>query len=148
MRKVINMAAIFAIISGALMSVQGVFNTRVTESSSIWVTNSLVQITGFIVCITAWFFTGRNSFSDLLKADSKWYLTGGILGAFIIFTVVKGMSALGPACTVMLILISQLIIAYLIELFGLFGTEQVSFAWKKVIAVAIMIGGIILFKWD
>jgi transporter family-2 protein len=142
------MAAICAIISGALMSIQGVFNTRVTESSSIWVTNSLVQITGFIVCIGAWFLTGRDSFGDLAKVDNKLYLTGGILGAFIIFTVVKGMAVLGPACTVMLILISQLIIAYLIELFGLFGTEQVPFVWKKVIAVVIMIGGIILFKWD
>ncbi|GMQ63597.1 DMT family transporter [Vallitalea maricola] len=142
------MGVIFAIIAGALMGVQGVFNTRVTESSSIWVTNSFVQITGFIVCIGAWFFTGRDSFANLLKIDSKWYLTGGILGAFIIFTVVKGMSSLGPAYAVMLILIAQLIIAYLIELFGLFGTEQVPFVWKKVIAVVIMIGGIILFKWD
>ncbi|WP_304942666.1 DMT family transporter [Vallitalea guaymasensis] len=142
------MGVIFAIIAGALMSVQGVFNTRVTESSSIWVTNSFVQITGFLICIGAWLFTGRDNFANLLKVDSKWYLTGGILGAFIIFTVVKGMSALGPAYAVMLILIAQLIIAYLIEVFGLFGTEQAPFVWKKVIAVVIMIGGIILFKWD
>ncbi|GKX31129.1 membrane protein [Vallitalea longa] len=142
------MGIILAIVAGALMSVQGVFDTRVTESSSIWVTNSFVQITGFLVCISAWFFTGRQSFADLLKVDSKWYLTGGILGAFIIFGVVKGMSALGPAYAVMLILIAQLIIAYLIELLGIFGTDQVAFQWRKMIAVAIMIGGIILFKWD
>lgn len=142
------MGIILAIVAGALMSVQGVFDTRVTESSSIWVTNSFVQITGFLVCISAWFFTGRQSFADLMKVDSKWYLTGGILGAFIVFGVVKGMSALGPAYAVMLILIAQLIIAYLIELLGIFGTEQVAFQWRKMIAVAIMIVGIILFKWD
>ena len=141
------MGIILAIVAGALMSVQGVFDTRVTESSSIWVTNAFVQITGFLVCISAWFFTGRQSFADLLKVDSKWYLTGGILGAFIVFGVVKGMSALGPAYAVMLILIAQLIIAYLIELLGIFGTEQVQFEWRKVIGVAVMIGGIILFKW-
>ncbi|MCT4543136.1 MAG: DMT family transporter [Vallitalea sp.] len=142
------MGIIYSIISGALMSIQGVFNTRVSEVSCIWVTNAYVQITGFIVCIIAWLFTGRQSFACLLKVDHKWYLTGGILGAFIIFTVVKGMSALGPAYTVMLILISQLLIAYLIELFGLFGTEQVPFDWKKIIGVGVMVVGIIIFKWE
>ena len=29
-----------ALISGALMSIQGVFNTQVTKSSSIWVANA------------------------------------------------------------------------------------------------------------
>ncbi|MCT4598153.1 MAG: DMT family transporter [Vallitalea sp.] len=142
------MGIICSIISGALMSIQGVFNTRVTESSSIWVTNSYVQLTGFIVCVIAWFFTGRQNIGNLLKVENKLYLTGGILGAFIIFTVVKGMSALGPAYTVMLILISQLIIAYLIELFGFFGTEQIAFDWKKLIGVLVMIVGIIVFQWD
>ena len=32
-----------ALISGALMSVQGVFNTEVTEGSSMWVSTSWVQ---------------------------------------------------------------------------------------------------------
>lgn len=148
MKWVKVMGIICAIIAGLLMSVQGVFNTRVTENSSIWVTNSFVQVTGFIVCIAAWLFTGRQSFADLLKVDSKWYLTGGILGAFIIFTVVKGMTVLGPAYTVMLILVAQLAVAYLIELFGIFGTEQVGFEWKKLIGVGIMIVGIIIFQWD
>ena len=32
-----------ALISGALMSVQGVFNTQVTKASGIWVANAFVQ---------------------------------------------------------------------------------------------------------
>ena len=44
---------IIALISGALMSVQGVFNTQVTKSSSLWAANSWVQLTAFIVCILA-----------------------------------------------------------------------------------------------
>lgn len=142
------MGVIASIISGALMSIQGVFNTRVTESSSIWVTNSFVQITGFAVCLIAWFFSGRDSFNDLFKASSKWYLTGGILGAFIIFTVVKGMATLGPCYAVMLILIAQLLVAYTIELLGIFGTEQIGFEWKKAIGVGVMVVGIVIFQWD
>ena len=39
---------IIALISGALMSVQGVFNTQVTKSSSLWAANSWVQLTAFL----------------------------------------------------------------------------------------------------
>lgn len=38
---------LIALISGALMSVQGVFNTKVTEASSMWAANTFVQFTAF-----------------------------------------------------------------------------------------------------
>ena len=49
---------IIALISGALMSVQGVFNTQVTKTAGMWVSNGWVQLTAFLVCVTAWLFTG------------------------------------------------------------------------------------------
>ena len=43
-----------ALISGALMSIQGVFNTQVTKSTSIWVASAFVQFSALIVCLGAW----------------------------------------------------------------------------------------------
>ena len=73
-------------------------------------------------------------------------LLGGAIGAVITFTVIKSMSLLGPAKAVMVIVITQLMIAYLIEVFGLFGVEKQPFEWKKMVALVLSIGGIILFK--
>lgn len=137
-----------ALISGALMSVQGVFNTKVTESSSMWAANAFVQFTAFLVCIIAWIFADRTSFRDVLAVEPKYFLLGGVMGAFITLTVIKSMDALGPAKAVMLIVTSQLIIAYLIELFGMFGVEKQPFSWRKVIGALTAIGGFILFKWE
>ena len=136
-----------ALLSGALMSIQGVFNTEVTKNTSIWVSNSWVQFSAFLVCIIGWFVTGRNSFSGLWQTQPKYMLLGGVIGAFITLTVIKSMGSLGPARAVMLIVISQLIVAYLIEIFGLFGTEKVAFEWRKLIRMAVSIIGIIIFKW-
>lgn len=136
-----------ALLSGALMSIQGVFNTEVTKNTSIWVSNSWVQFSAFLVCIIGWFVTGRNSFSGLLQTQPKYMLLGGVIGAFITLTVIKSMGSLGPARAVMLIVISQLIVAYLIEIFGLFGTEKVAFEWRKLIGMVISIIGVIIFKW-
>ncbi len=137
---------VMALVSGALMSVQGVFNTGVTKATSIWVSNCFVQLTALIVCLAAWFFTGRESFSALAKVDSKYMLLGGVIGAFITFTVIKSMGSLGPAKAVMIIVISQLIAAYLIEVFGLFGVEKVGFEWRKIVGMVIAIIGVVIFK--
>ncbi len=142
-------AIITAILSGALMSVQGVFNEGVTKQTSIWVSAAFVQLTAFIFCIAAWLFTGReSSFGALMRIDNKYMLLGGILGALITYTVIKSMGSLGPAQAVMIIVTAQLLAAYLIELFGLFGTEKVNFQWQKLIGIAVAIGGILLFKWE
>lgn len=140
---------IAAVVSGTLMSVQGVFNSEVTKQTSMWVSASYVQATALIVCIIGWFVTGREGSFIALTRVSPWYmLTGGAMGAFITYTVIVGMQNLGPAKAVMFIVTMQLIVAYLIELFGLFGVEKVSFEWKKLVATLIIITGIIMFKWE
>lgn len=48
----------------------------------------------------------------------------------------------------MLIVIAQLAVAYLIELFGMFGVEKVDFQWRKLLGMAIAIAGIVIFKWE
>lgn len=136
-----------AMLSGACMSVQGVFNTQVTkQTNSEWVTNVFVQLSAFIVCFLVWLITDRSSFADILKVEPKYMLLGGAIGAVITLTVIKSMSLLGPAKAVMVIVITQLMIAYLIEVFGLFGVEKQPFEWKKMVALVLSIGGIILFK--
>lgn len=136
-----------ALISGALMSIQGVFNTQVTKSTSIWVASSFVQFSALIVCLAAWLVSDRTSFTGLMKVEPRYMLLGGAIGAFITYTVIKSMEMLGPARAVMLIVIAQLIVAYVIELMGWFGTEKQPLEMRKVIGMVVAIAGVILFKW-
>ena len=84
----------------------------------------------------------------ITRVSPVYMLLGGVIGAFITYTVIQGMSALGPAKATMLIVIAQLVVSYLIELFGIFGVEKQPFDWKKLAGTAIVVGGIILFKWE
>ncbi len=138
---------LIAILSGALMSIQGVFNEGVTKQTSIWVSASFVQLTAFLFCLIAYFFNRQEGgFSSLFTIQNKYMLLGGVMGALITYTVIRSMSQLGPAEAVMIIVTAQVLVAYLIELFGLFGVEKVPFAWNKLLGVAISIIGILLFK--
>lgn len=137
-----------ALLSGALMSIQGVFNTEVTKQTSLWVSAGWVQLSAFAVCVLAWLFTGKESVSALWQVENKYTLLGGVIGAFITITVIRSMGSLGPARAAMLIVISQLIVAYVIELMGMFGTERQPFEWRKVLGMAVAIAGIVIFKWE
>ena len=137
-----------ALLSGALMSVQGVFNTEVTKQTSLWVSTGWVQLSSFLVCIVAWFCTGIQEIGALWQVDQKYTLLGGVIGAFITITVIQSMGSLGPARAAMLIVIAQLAVAYVIELLGMFGVEKQPFEWRKLMGMAIAIVGIVIFKWD
>ena len=92
---------LIAVLSGALMSVQGVFNTQVTKASGIWLASSFVQLTALIVCVAAWLIKERTPVSSLFLVQPKYMLLGGVIGAFITITVIKAMDMLGPAKAVM-----------------------------------------------
>lgn len=142
---------LIALLSGALMSIQGVFNTGVTKSAGIWVAAGFVQLTAFVTCIAAWFVSGREgSLAGLFQVEGKYMLLGGVIGAFITFTVVQAIGKIGQAGATMLIVAAQLTTSYLIELFGWFGTERAAFEWRKLFGVLVMAAGIFLFqgmKW-
>lgn len=141
------MGWIFSAIAGALMSLQGVMNTRVSEKIGLYESNMIVQGTAFVVALIAMKFMGSGSLSEI-GGVNKFYLTGGIVGFFITITVMLGMKNLNPTMTVSTILLAQLVVAALIDGFGLMGTEKVPFHWQQFAGVALIAGGVLLFKWQ
>lgn len=136
-----------ALVSGALMSVQGVFNTQVTKASGIWAASAFVQFSALAVCLGAWAVADRSSLLQVFQVQPKYMLLGGAIGAFITYTVIRSMDMLGPARAVMLIVTAQLLVAYAIELLGWFGVEKQPWEWRKGIGMLVAIAGIVIFKW-
>lgn len=83
----------------------------------------------------------------IAKVEPKYVLLGGVIGAGITWTVIKSMEQLGPAKAALLIVISQLIIAYVIEVLGLFGVEKQPLEWRRVIGMIIALIGVGIFQW-
>lgn len=140
------MGLIFSIIAGISMSLQGVFNTRASEKIGLWETNVFVQGTGLILTLIILLIVGNGNFKAI-KEVNKLYLLGGILGSIIIFSVMQGITKLGPTYSIATILVAQLLAAGLIDSFGIFGADQIKFTLSKFIGVGTMIVGIVIFKW-
>lgn len=138
---------LIALLSGALMSIQGVFNTQVMKTTGMWVSNGWVQFSAFVVCLIAWLVTGRDEIQAIARVEPRYMLLGGVFGAGITWTVIKSMDQLGPARAALLIVISQLIVAYVIELLGWFGVEQEPFEWRKAGGMLLALIGVAIFQW-
>ena len=139
---------LIALLSGALMSIQGLFNSGATKQTGTWLTAMFVQLTAFFVCLCAYYISERNiPLYRLFQVTPKYLLLGGIIGAFITITVVKSISSLGTARAEMFIVCAQLLVAYIIELFGIFGIEKQGFEWRKCIGILVFLVGVVIFKW-
>lgn len=137
---------LFSIIAGAAMSVQGVFNTRVSEKIGLLESNVIVQGSAFVLALIAMFIFGKGDITKFTDVN-KLYLMGGVIGFVITITVMLAISNLSPTIAISIILIAQLLVAALIDAFGLFGAEKVPFHFTKYIGIGLMIVGVIVFKY-
>lgn len=138
---------LIAALSGMLMSVQGVCNTGVSKAAGLWVTGTFVSLTAAAVSLLIWLFSGRQgSFSALLNVQPRYLLLGGVFGALITGTVVFGIARLGTARAELVIVVSQLITAYCISVFGWLQSEQEPFAWRKLLALLLSLAGVVWYS--
>ena len=70
---------LYSIVAGISMSVQGVFNTRLSEKIGLWATNTLVQGSGFVITLAVVLLSGRENWNNI-GSCKKLYFLGGVFG--------------------------------------------------------------------
>lgn len=134
-----------ALLAGAAMSFQGVMNTRLGEKVGTLETNAFVQLVGFTLALLVAILFGSGNIRQLPQAP--WYSwLGGVLAPVITLTVMWAIGSLTPTVAISTILLAQLTVAALIDVFGWLGAEKLPFTWEKWLGVALMVGGVILMK--
>jgi bacterial/archaeal transporter family-2 protein len=136
---------LFSILGGILVCLQGVFTTRISSKIGLWETNTIVHIVGLALTLLFLAFQGDGDFTKFGQVN-RLYLPGLCLGALIVFSVMKGVSSLGPTLSTAILLISQLVVATIIDCGGLFETARAKLVYTKPLGLGIMIAGIIVFK--
>lgn len=134
-----------AILAGALVSLQNVFNSKVNERAGSWATTTLVLGMGFLASLTVGFLMeGKHLFS--LEHMQPWYWFSGLIGVGVVTCLVQGIRLLGPTYAISIVLTSQLGFALLWDSLGWMGLEKVPFTFKQLIGVLVIVGGILVFK--
>ena len=100
---------------------------------------------GFLACILA---GAAMSIQGVMNTRLSEHIGTMETNAFVqcVAAVLLGMGRLGPTLAVATILIAQLATAAAIDAFGIMDTEKLAFGWSKWAGLALMTGGVLLFK--
>ncbi|WP_353893236.1 DMT family transporter [Proteinivorax hydrogeniformans] len=136
---------LYSMMAGVFISVQSAFNANVSTKVGGVETTAIVHGVGFIASLILLSFWREGDVSKIGEVN-KLYLLGGVLGVGIVFSAMKGVSLLGAAFSISILLVAQLLVAVLIDTFGLFGMDKVALTVNKPIGILIMIIGVLIFQ--
>jgi transporter family-2 protein len=136
---------IFATLGGLFVSLQNVFNARISEKVGFIETTAVVHLVGLVFAVAAAAIFGKGNIRNVTEVN-KVYLLAGFFGVMIIFNITRSISYLGTAFAMAVVIVSQLTFATIIDTLGLFGMPQLKLVITKPIGLLIMIVGIIVFN--
>ncbi|KZD28195.1 hypothetical protein BW897_08925 [Bacillus cereus] len=134
-----------AILAGISISLQSVFNTKVNEIVGQWLTTACVLGIGLISSVLFHIITEKSISVNFYTANYLFYISG-LFGIGLIICIMGAIKSLGPAYTVLISLITQLVVALCVDTFGLFGMERVPIQINKLIGIGLLIVGVGIFK--
>ncbi|MBZ4224753.1 DMT family transporter [Bacillus wiedmannii] len=134
-----------AILAEILISLQSVFNTKVNENVGQWLTTTCVLGIGLISSVLFYIITEKSISVNFYTTNYLFYVSG-LFGIGLIICIMGAIKSLGPAYTVLISLITQLVVALCIDTFGLFGMERIPLQINKLVGIGLLIIGIGIFK--
>lgn len=142
------LALLLALVSGVLMAVQGSLNTALSKAVGLLETTFIVHITGTIILVVLLFVFRMGKGNFYAFSEAPWYAyLGGAIGVGIIYLVAASIPEVGVANATTAIIIGQVLTAVIIDHFGAFGLERMSYGWNQMLGlILLVIGGKLLLK--
>ena len=131
-----------AALAGLTMAVQGSINSVLGKKIGILQASFIVHISATVLLILLLVLNnGKNTLT--LWREIPWYLyLGGVLGVVISYTVIISFPKLGVAVATTAIITVQVLTAAIIDHFGIFGLEKISFSWLKLLGIFFLAVGV------
>ncbi|MBU3105670.1 DMT family transporter [Clostridium gasigenes] len=131
----------YAVFIGLLITIMVTFNGALAKYTNQYVSILIIHIVGLISLIII-LILKKEKFK--LKKNIPIYLfTAGSIGVFVVFLNNLCFNSLGASLTLSLGVFGQLVLASLIDHYGLFGLDIYKFKKKKIIGFSIILLGLV-----
>ncbi|MDR3584426.1 MAG: DMT family transporter [Desulfosporosinus sp.] len=141
MTKLFSLPFLVAAISGIAMAIQGTINSSLSQKTSLLSATLLVHIIGTLVALIA-VLAWRSPLLKYHWVSVPWYLyLGGILSVLIVGLVAVSIPKIGVCNATTAIIIGQVSMAVLIDHFGWFGMNRLSWTPFQLIGIALFAAG-------
>jgi bacterial/archaeal transporter family-2 protein len=137
--------ALFALLGGLCITMQGIFNARMSDAIGGWHTTSIVHLAAFTIALLI-YINVRDGKGKSFKEVPFLYLVGGSFGVVVVFSELTAIHMIGPAPAITILLVAQIGTAFLIESRGWFGERKVPVTRRQGIGLLMMLAGVVLFQ--
>jgi transporter family-2 protein len=107
-----------------------------------------VEALAFATALTAGFaclllLVARRDLAGYAAAARQpvWLWTGSLMGLLIVFTITFAGARIGTAATVGILIAGQLVMAAVIDRFGLLGLQRYPLHWPRVLGIVLLAAG-------
>lgn len=137
------------VVAGGLVALQAPINSNLGKSVGTFAAASVSFAIGLAVLVAITLVAG-GGFGDVSKAgDLRWYyLTGGVLGAAYVTTVLLSVRELGAGGVTAATIAGQLTMSVFIDRAGVLGLEERGLTAQRVIGIALLAAGTLLIVRD
>lgn len=142
-------AVIATVVAGGLVALQAPINSTLGKSVGTFAAASVSFSIGLAVLVTITVVVG-GGFGDVSSAgDLRWYyLTGGVLGAAYVTTVLLSVRELGAGGVTAATIAGQLTMSVFIDRAGVLGLDERGLTPQRVIGIALLAAGTLLIVRD
>jgi len=138
---------LFSVIAGMVIAMQSVFSARLGEKVGFFGSNFFIHGTGFLLASFLLLIFGRGELTaESLKGLSPIYATSGFIGVLIIYSIAQGVSSLGAGRGILIIVVTQIVFALIINVAGLFGEIPLHLTPAKITGLLFMIFGVLIYQ--
>ena len=136
--KVILLLMLLA--AGAMASCQPLINARLAQKIGLVESAFISFLVGTIFLFIMTLLFGRGSLGQIGQA-SWWQLTGGLLGAFFVFSTILIVPQLGTGAVMAATIAAQLLAALILDHFQVFGFRHIPIDLPRLAGAVLMLLG-------
>lgn len=139
---------LIALIAGAMLPLQAVFNARLGRvlGSPIWASSVSGAVTT-ITLVALGFVLARAPTQSLGEPDLPWWAwAGGLRGVFALAGMTAAAPRLGAAAMIAAVVCGQVLLSMLLDHFGLFGLTPDPLTPRRMLAACLLLSGACLTR--
>jgi transporter family-2 protein len=142
---------LMALVSGIAVGLQSAFNVALQKHIGLAGLMLWVHFVGLIVAVPIVLLVEPSAYGKIFSLRSSglpfYVILAGALGLIVVPGVAFAIQRSDPAITFSVIMIGQLVIAMLMQQFGLLGVERAPIHLNQWLGLALIVGGVGVYFW-
>ncbi|WP_323037972.1 DMT family transporter [Pararhodobacter sp.] len=133
--------------SGAAVALQAMLNAALGRAVESTLAAAAISFgVGFAALVALTLILGDGAAFARLPSVRIGLLAGGLLGAFFVWSIAWGVPTLGVVSAFAALILGQMVAALLLDAAGAFGLATYDITWKRLVAVALVAGGMVMSR--